>query len=398
MSIKTALQTYTRQEGESLSQWFRRVAQIIEVNPLSIKRAYYSRGLREMVETARKYDGKGNLISRTEKLQQKEFISPPDNLELSRVSTNVTTGQQWVIHTKESQKREEFRVSKELIEASVKSLNLSPMETTPKSNKGNKTLILTFTDVHVGMHINNDIYDSGKWNEKELFKALDRMTKEVVNRFDGHSTIIVEDFGDLVDGWDGQTTRGGHALPQNMSNSESFKNAAKFKIQLALNLAHLGAEIIFESVVNDNHGGDFCHITNIHAKEVLSYVLPDVKYNMHSDFISHYIHRGVATIISHGKDKKQLKYGFGVKLDDRAKSHINAYIDRHDLHKYKIRFKKGDSHQQLFDFTNPKFDYLNYMALSPSSEWVSTNFSKGRRGFTIEDLNGKTSTFTTIEL
>jgi hypothetical protein len=32
------------------------------------------------------------------------------------------------------------------------------------------------------------------------------------------------------------------------------------------------------------------------------------------------------------------------------------------------------------------FDYFNYPALSPSSEWVQTNFKRGRRGFVLEHI------------
>jgi len=49
---------------------------------------------------------------------------------------------------------------------------------------------------------------------------------------------------------------------------------------------------------------------------------------------------------------------------------------------YIIEFSKGDSHQKIFDeSTSDSFDYYNYPAFSPSSEWVQTNFKIGFSGF-----------------
>jgi hypothetical protein len=76
--------------------------------------------IEHFVETQRKYDKNGNVISRVEKLQQANLVDVPDGLELSRVSTNVTTGQQWLIHTKESQNKALFKLNKDLINANTK--------------------------------------------------------------------------------------------------------------------------------------------------------------------------------------------------------------------------------------------------------------------------------------
>ena len=47
-----------------------------------------------------------------------------------------------------------------------------------------------------------------------------------------------------------------------------------------------------------------------------------------------------------------------------------------------IEFSKGDSHQYVFDnSTSQTYSYCSYPALSPSSEWVQTNFKKGISGF-----------------
>lgn len=396
MNCKQAFEQFPQQANESNNQWFKRLAEITGLHKNSLNKYFYTR--RKFVTTAKKYDKNGNIISRTEKLQQVNPITVPDNLELSRLSTNVTTGQQWAIYTKESQRKALFQLNKEIIEETIAGLNLAPITPNKAPETTNKSLVLTFADTHIGMNIENDLYNSGKWNLDQLNKTLEIMTEKVFDLYDGHKQIIVEDLGDLVDHWNKQTTRGGHYLPTNMSNVETFQAASNFKIQLAINLSKLGAKVKFYNIVNDNHGGDFSHIVNLYAQNALKYLLPDLEYTIFGQFLNHYFNGNTAVILSHGKDKEFLKFGFNVKLDDKAKSHINSYIDTHKLHNYRVQFKKGDSHQQLFDFTQAKFDYLNYMALSPSSEWVSTNFAKGRRGFTIETLEDNVSQFKTYEL
>ena len=42
------------------------------------------------------------------------------------------------------------------------------------------------------------------------------------------------------------------------------------------------------------------------------------------------------------------------------------------------------------------FDYYNYPAGSPSSQWVQNNFKKGRRGFVIENFKGLENNITPV--
>ena len=104
---REALETYPKLISDSSNvKWFKRVSIITGLHYQSLKKWYYTN--RDFVETQRKYDENGKLISVVEKLQQKNLKDPPKGLQLSRLSTNVTTGQQWEIYTKESQNKELF--------------------------------------------------------------------------------------------------------------------------------------------------------------------------------------------------------------------------------------------------------------------------------------------------
>ena len=399
MTVRQIIEKNPQNSNESNEAYFRRLSELSNglISVPALKSKYY-RIKRKFVETQRKYDKNDNIISRTEKLQSTKLVLPPEHLELSRLSTNEATGQQWQIYTKESQNKALFELNKQTIKNSIESLNLTPLRYVKREDTTNDVLLVTYTDVHVGMDIKNDIYDCGKWDEIELNNTLMLIVDHVKKSYNDHSKIIIQDLGDFMDGWDKKTTRGGHNLPQNMTNEEAFKVGTKFKIDLAIQLAYLGCELEFHNIVNDNHSGSFSYIANYHVKQVLSYLLPEVKYNIHEQFINHYIVGKWCFIITHGKDKEFMKFGFKPQLDQKAKDHIINYIDKFNLHNYKISFCKGDSHQLIRDSSDPKFEYNSYLALSPSSEWVQVNFSKGRRGFSIEEIKGNLKSFISIEL
>ena len=212
-----------------------------------------------------------------------------------------------------------------------------------------KVLKVTYTDAHVGLDIKENLYGLRLWNEDALFDALKSIVSHVKYKFNGHSKIVVADYGDFMDGWDGQTTRKGHLLSQNMDNTKAFEVGTKFKIELAKELSQFGVPIEFYSITNDNHSGSFAEIVNFHVQEVLSYILPNVKYVTFKDMLNHYFINKFCIICTHGKDAKHMKFGFNTKPDEKSKGHINTYIDKHGLHDFDIVFEMGDRHQLIRD-------------------------------------------------
>ena len=125
--------------------------------------------------------------------------------------------------------------------------------------------------------------------------------------------------------------------------------------------------------------------------EIVKVKYPNVEVNNYRQFMNHYFVGDVCFIITHGKDDSALKFGFKPQLDTKQIEKIDQYCKQNGIYKKAelIIFKKGDSHQALFDIcTSDDFWYFNYPALSPSSQWVQTNFKKGRRGFLNESFRG----------
>lgn len=245
---------------------------------------------------------------------------------------------------------------------------------------------LVYTDVHIGMDVNPDGYSlyGGKWDKGELFKRLDLMIQFVLDNRKSE-VLYIDELGDLMDGWDARTVRREHELPQNMSNQDAYDNAIEFKLRLLQSLVPYYKKIICHNVCEDNHAGAFGYVVNSAFKRISDLMFKNVKVINQRKFIDHYkAPKNHIFILTHGKDSKNLRFGFKPVLDKAQENKIDNYIKEHYLlnKDVKIEFSKGDSHQYLFDgSTSESFNYYNYPAFSPSSNWVQTNFQKGISGF-----------------
>jgi len=348
-------------------------------------------------EVKRTFDKSGNIISKVHKRESKELIDVPDNHQIKRVSTNVSTGQQWVItEPKKIEKQVEDFDFEGIIQKHIKPIEVLEY---PKVF-GNDFDMLTYTDVHIGMDTNpdNNAMYAEKWNKDVIIESADFMIKTTLQHKESN-VLIIDDLADLMDGLDAQTTRGGHPLPQNMTNEEAFDCALEFKMKQADGFVGHYDRIVFNNVCNDNHAGFFGYFVNKSFKDIINIKYPQIEVNNYRQFISHYFIEDICFIITHGKDDKALKFGFKPVLDTKGIEKIDQYCKRNGIYKTakRIIFKKGDSHQCLFDMcTSDDFDYYNYPALSPSSQWVQTNFKKGRRGFVLEGFKGLQSTLKPI--
>jgi hypothetical protein len=332
-------------------------------------------------EVRRTLNEQGNVISSVEKLSPKELIDIPKNHEIKRVSTNVSTQQQWVI----TEPIKDVKIDLEQIDFSKYfEGKIIPVEIKEKKIK-QKSLFdrAIITDVHVGMKVTDgySLYD-GIWNEDELFKRRDVFVNEIIKN-QKSNFLLLHELGDFMDGYNGMTTRGGHELPQNMDNQKAFDIGLQFKITLIDALINYYNKINIVNICNDNHAGSFGYIVNSAFKSYIELKYSNVNVINQRKFIDHYIIKNRCFILTHGKDDKSLKFGFKPNLDAVQIEKIKNYIDEYKLHNYQIEFSKGDSHQLLFDLTSSTaFEYQNFGAFSPPSDWVKVNFKNTKSSFT----------------
>lgn len=265
--------------------------------------------------------------------------------------------------------------------------NAPKLEIEPRKKRSFNGLFdkLVFTDVHIGM----DASDKGRnmygteWNETILFDHLEQMVSYTLEK-QNSDTLYILDLGDYLDGFNGQTTRGGHALPQNMSNQQAFDIGFMFKVRLVQALAPYYKAIEIRNICNDNHSGDFSYFVNQAFKHYIERELNNVYVTNQTAFIDYQLIGNYCFVTTHGKDTHNLKHGFKPKIDPAQINKIMGYLNTKQLLNkgYEITFEKGDSHLYLFDSaSSDAFKYYNYPAFSPSSNWVATNFQLGRSGF-----------------
>lgn len=255
---------------------------------------------------------------------------------------------------------------------------------------------VVITDVHIGMDTEGGsnitpLYDE-LWNKESLFDRLFILVDKI-KRFQKGDTIIIDELGDFLDGLFGQTTRKGHELPQNMSDKEAFEVAVEFKNVLIDSLLDSYSNIVLNNITEDNHSGVFGYFVNSTVKKIVEQKYSNVEYNLLERFINHYSVGNHTFLLSHGKDSESLKFGFKPALDPKQIEKIDQYCKENKLYDGKlIEFSKGDSHQAIFDYTTSNdFEYCNYPAFSPPSNWVKTNFKNARSGFVMQhlDMNSK---------
>lgn len=274
----------------------------------------------------------------------------------------------------------------EYIREVISNIKFDKVKKTPKHNS-NEILRIILTDIHVGMETDSKGYGlySDVWNEEVLFSRLDTVIDECVRIKRDFSEVHIIDLGDFADGWNSLTTRGGHSLPQNMSNRKVFDVGVRFKTELYSKIQSLfNTKVVAYNVCNDNHSSDFGYIINESVRMICELSNENIEVNNLQRFIDHYFYGDHCFILTHGKDESYMKFGFKPKLDAVIKDKIMSYIKHYDIKSKFITVEKGDSHQQLLDSTSSiDFEYNNYRAFSPASSWVNHNFGRSTSGFTL---------------
>lgn len=386
-SVRWVITTNPKHIDESIEDYRNKLVQLCTDQNISSDRRHILNVLRkykaEWTQTHESLNKDGEVISQKFKVAQEDISHDESQLQLVGKTTNPN-GKDWYRFKVGSIKPP--TIDKELIKEAISGINIiSASEINVEPSEG--LLRLIYTDAHIAMETNENgtALFGGVWNAKELQIRKDEMIRRTVQRYQGEREIHLIDLGDLMDGWDGQTTRKGHDLPQNMDNREAFNVALKFKVELADQIQkRTGAIVKAYNVVNDNHGGIFSGVVNDAVQQVIDLTNENVDHIILDRFMEHYTWNNHCFIMCHGKDSKQMKFGLKPKLDDKGKDKIEGYIKFHKLFDYAVTFEKGDSHQQLFDYDSSEmFDYFNYRALSPASEWVQTNFKAGVSGFSI---------------
>jgi hypothetical protein len=263
----------------------------------------------------------------------------------------------------------------------------------PQTNTG-KSLFIYLSDTHVGANVGEDSLYENEYSATIFAKRLDEVLDKVYKLYTLHGTfenIYVVNLGDCIDGFNNQTARGGHFLPQNLSNKQQFEvyfQSMKdfFKYIIEKNFTQT---LHFISVGDSNHAGALEYVLNRTIEIYLNAIHPQVQTRVFNKFIEHLKLGENTFIFMHGKDSEAMKHGLPLILNDKTEVFLNDYIYQNDIKTKNIYVVKGDLHQSAHQW-GKRFKYINVLSLFGSSKWIHTNFGSGRAGveFQIVDNQG----------
>lgn len=255
-----------------------------------------------------------------------------------------------------------------------------------------KALKTTTSDDHIGLDPNpkGEGLFQYEYSGDIYLQSLDKVFGSIMKEYDTHGKfelVLLDNLGDEQDGWNGYTTRGGHELDQNMTNSEVFEVCVDGKVNLIRNIAEAGIcdKIIIRKCTNDNHSGDFGQLVNMAVKKIINMIYDKefVQVETLTRFMEHRFFGEHCFILTHGKDNKRMFKGLPLILNDKTINFVNDYIAHYDIRSKFIHLEKGDLHQISYQKTRA-FDYRNFMSFAPPSAWVQHNFGCAYSGYSIQ--------------
>jgi hypothetical protein len=265
----------------------------------------------------------------------------------------------------------------------------------PKIIKDHRACKVTTSDDHIGLDPNPRgtglfQYEYGP----EAYKSsMDKVFNAVMKEHNTYGTfdvLFIDNLGDQQDGFNGFTTRGGHELPQNMSNGEVYDVCVDTKVRMIRSLVdeQIANKIVLRSVSNDNHSGDFGLIINKSIQKIINLIYDEsvVEIDILERFIEHRVYGDHCWLLTHGKDKREMKRGMPLHLDPKTINFITDYIDHYGVDSRFIHVEKGDLHQIGYQKCK-RFDYRNFMSFAPPSNWVQHNFGDSYSGFSVQIVN-----------
>lgn len=168
------------------------------------------------------------------------------------------------------------RKLQEGIHIELDGLNLTNLtKYVPKKSCGKQDIIIYLSDMHIGAYVSSLSIYSNPYDKAEVERRLRLITDELFKLnalYGGFNNIYVCNLGDSLDGYNGQTTRGGHSLPQNMCNKEQIHTFIECMVEFFDTLNHLNYnKMKYICVGESNHDGDFGYATNVALEAILTH-------------------------------------------------------------------------------------------------------------------------------
>jgi hypothetical protein len=248
-------------------------------------------------------------------------------------------------------------------------------------DSNDRALVVFLSDIHIGAMVSNDSLYENFYNPEEVlrrFALIEQKIANLVSCFGFFERIIVINLGDSLDGFNNQTARGGHHLPQNLTNKEQFEFYIKLIQKFIDDLwqSGLASAIDYYSVGDSNHDGINGYLANRLLEEYFKVKYPGMiacTFQKFIDFINYGRH---TLILTHGKDGGEMFKNYPLYIDDKTENKINEFIDYNfdsSIWNQNVVVCKGDLHQSATSYAK-RFTYKSVSSIFGSSGWVQKNF------------------------
>lgn len=341
----------------------------------------------KMQITKQIFDKNGELIKEIKSLRVAEIQEIPKGFEAKKI---VSLGHGTQNITYEKEKTNQFNLIEDSISKLINEIKtIEPIKINKTNKTNNLTLCIYTSDKHIGSsQDDNDLYKELHSHQDKMYNIFCEVLK-LKNRFGTFEKVLYFDLGDSLDGFNKQTTRGGHELQQNLNNRQQFDKlvASEIKFIKSLIKYEVGNDYKFIATTNDNHSGDFAYFA---WRLIFDYVkhVYDFPTLLSVDFLN-YIKVGIHDIIfTHGKDMKYKKHGLPLNLDHKTEIFIKEFILENGLKN--ARLIKGDLHQSGFN-RGKWFDYVNVASVIGNTTYTTTNYGQNLSGcyFEVFEENNK---------
>lgn len=260
----------------------------------------------------------------------------------------------------------------------------------PEVQISDKVMVVYLSDMHIGSKVSQYSIYANDFNAEEAKRRMTLIFNRIIelSKVLNISQIVICNLGDSLDGYNAQTTRGGHSLPQNLDNKEQFS----FYLELMadffnrLSASSQFSNIKYYCVPGGNHDGDFGYFANKALESLLKYMNPNIEVKVFDKFIESFKINNHSFIVCHGKDEKDMFKNLPLIINDKTENIINEYI-RYKSISGTIHFVKGDLHQTATTYAK-NFRYKSVSSFFGSSEWIHKNFGNTKAACDIDVVDG----------
>lgn len=265
--------------------------------------------------------------------------------------------------------------------------NITPKKIPSLKEYSKKALTIVISDDHVGMVNTTNIFDTEINSYTFNLLSIVQKVQDLGIKFE---EVHICSLGDQLNGWNSQTTRGGHEV-KSLSNKEQFDKyvEARRSFYDTLFMSGVSEQYFIHEMENSNHSGlGFSYMANKYLELYIEQKYPQVVFESTTDLIGGFEYGKHVVLYTHGKDEKFHKRPMPSSINADIDLKMYDFISRkgYNPKDFKITLYKGDLH--IYGIQSGRFGrYVNCPSIAGPSDYGDINFGYTRAGCLLEILN-----------